>query len=120
MNLVERNEGKKIQHEVDGTKITFDDMLTIDLKRYQKEEERVIDISLDEDDILQMGLGKWYIANIVIPPKEYEFIENENEVDDEGNPVLTKVAKPLDMGKVTLTLWALPYNYGYYSLEGGF
>lgn len=118
MTIVERNEGLKIPYEVNGTKITFDDMLTIDLKRYQKEEERVVDISLDEDEILQMGLGKWYIANLVIPPKEYEFVESGS--DEEGNPVLNKVAKPLDMDKVTLTLWALPYNYGYYSLEGGF
>lgn len=100
MNIVEKNEGRKILYSVSGTRITFDDMLTIDLKRYQKDEEKNIDISLNDDDMLQMGLGKWYVANILIPPKEYE-------VDLEG--VVTE--KPLDMGRVTLTLWELPFNY---------
>jgi hypothetical protein len=109
MNIVEQNEGKKIPYLVNGTKITFDDMLTIDLKRYQKDEEKVIDISLDEDDILKMGLGRWYVANIILPPKEYEFtIKDDEEV---------KVDKPLDMNKVSLTLWALPFNYEF--LKGG-
>lgn len=104
MNIVEKNEGRKILYSVNGTKITFDDMLTIDLKRYQKDEEKNIDISLNDDDMLQMGLGKWYVANILIPSKEYE-------VDLEG--VATE--KSLDMDKVTLTLWELPFNY----IEGG-
>lgn len=104
MNIVEKNEGRKILYSVSGTRITFDDMLTIDLKRYQKDEEKNIDISLNDDDMLQMGLGKWYVANILIPPKEYE-------VNSEG----VSIEKPLDMGRVTLTLWELPFNY----IEGG-
>ena len=114
MNIIEKNEGVKIPYEIKGTKITFDDMLTIDLKRYQKNEERVIDISLDSEDILQMGLGRWYVANIAIPPKEYEFIESEVN----GEKELIQIEKTLDMEKVSLTLWALPHNYGIYSLGG--
>ena len=117
MRIIDINEGTKIPYEVNGTKITFDSMLTIDLSRYQKEEERVIDISLNDDDMLQMGLGKWYIANISLPPKEYELVENGT--DENESVVYNKTSKILDMDKVTLTLWSLPYNYGY-SLEGGF
>lgn len=119
MIIIEKNVNKKIPYEVNGTKITFDDMLTIDLKRYQKDEERVIDISLDEDDILQMGLGKWYIANIIIPPREYEFVNNSIDTLDEKEESIDKISKPLDMEKVILTLWALPNDYGIYS-EGDF
>lgn len=111
MKIININEGEKIPYEVNGTKITFDSMVTIDLSRYQKEEERIIDISLNDDNMLQMGLGKWYIANILIPPKEYELVENGTDEND--SIVYNKISKVLDMDKVTLTLWALPYNYGY-------
>jgi len=103
MNIVEKNEGRKIDIVVKDTKITFDEMLTIDLKRYQKDEERIIDLSLDNDDNLQMGLGRWYVANVIIPPKEYDFVQGEEELE--------RIEKPLDMEKVSLILWALPSNY---------
>jgi hypothetical protein len=103
MNIVEKNEGTKIHVTINGTKVTFDDMLSIDLKRYQKDEERVIDLSLDNDDNLQMGLGKWYVANIIIPPKEYDYVQDAETFE--------RVEKPLDMEKVSLVLWALPTNY---------
>lgn len=115
MKIININEGTKIPYEVNGTRITFDSMLTIDLSRYQKEEERVIDISLNDDDMLQMGLGKWYIANISLPPKEYELVENGTEKNE--SVIYKRVSKGLDMDKVTLTLWSLPYNY---DIEGGF
>ena len=114
MKIIDINEGTKIPYEVNGTRITFDSMLTIDLSRYQKEEERVIDISLN-DDMLQMGLGKWYIANISLPPKEYELVENGT--DENESIIYNRVPKKLEMDKVTLTLWTLPYNY---DIEGGF
>lgn len=109
MNIVEQNEGKKIPCRIDGTKIILDEMLSFDLKRYQKDNEEVVNICL-KNDILQMGLGDWYVANIVIPPKKYELVDS-GEKDEEGNVKYERVAKPLNMDEVTLILWALPYNY---------
>lgn len=116
MIIVEKNEGEKIPYVVEGTKLTLNDMLTIDLRKYQRDEERIIDISLDENDILQMGLGRWYIANIIIPPKTYKMVDTGTK-DDKENEIYERVAEPLNMDEVTLILWALPYNYS--NLTGG-
>jgi hypothetical protein len=114
MRVIEKNEGKKIPYEVIGTKVIFDDMLMVDLARYQKDEEMVIDICIDNNDILSMGLTGWYVANVVIPPKQYDLVENG--VDENNNPRYDRVTKPLNMDEVTLYLWTLPQNYGFFSL----
>lgn len=111
MFIVEKNEGKKIPYIINGSRISLNDMLTIDLKKYQKDEERVIDISLNDDEMLQMGLGKWYIANISIPPKEYELIKVESTSGEDDEVKYDKKEIALDMEKVTLTLWAVPTNF---------
>lgn len=119
MKVQEKNEGKKISYTVNGTKISLDDMLTIDLKRYQKTEEHIVDISLDQNDVLQMGLGCWYVANIILPPKEYDDVEEEipegqysgMSGTEESKTRIVRVEKPLNMDNVTLVLWALPINY---------
>jgi len=115
MHIIEKNEGKKIPCRVDGTKIILDEMLSFDLKRYQKDNEEVVNICL-KNDILQMGLGDWYVANIVIPARKYNLIDS-GEKDQEGNIKYERVAQSLNMGEVTLILWALPYNY---SVGGAF
>ena len=38
MIIVEKNEGTKIDYTVSGTRITFDDELTLKLQKLQKEE----------------------------------------------------------------------------------
>lgn len=114
MRIVEKNEGAKIPYKIEETKIILDEMLSIDLKRYQNDEEKVINISL-KNDILQMGLGDWYVANIIIPAKKYELIDAGK--DEKGDQKYERVSTPLNMDEVTLILWALPANYNY--LLGG-
>lgn len=110
MNIIKKGEGGKVFFTTLGTKIIFDDMLMIDLGRYQRDEEIVVDISLNDNDMLQMGLGKWYVANVVIPGKSYAMVESE-EKDENGNNTERRVAESLNMADVTLYLWDLPVNY---------
>jgi len=100
MNIVEINEGVKIGYEVNGTSICFDDDLTINLAKRQKDWPVHIDVCSDNDGSLVIGAesGRYYIAQIDIP--EIEYIET-------GNEEITLEAKSLDMEKVILTLWAL-------------
>lgn len=111
MRIVEKNEGKKIPYRAEGTKLILDEMLSFDLSRYQKDEERVLDFSLNQDLELQMGLKNWYVANLIIPARKYELVEIGKDEKDE--PKYERVAKPLNMEEVTLILWALPANYNY-------
>lgn len=104
MIIIEKNEGTKIDYEVNGTKITFDDELTLKLSKLQKDDLVHKDICYDAEGDLCIGLkeGKYYVAEIDIPPTEYEEIEPEGEDD---SPSLEPL--PLDMDKVTLTLWSI-------------
>ena len=72
----------------------------------------------DDEGALVIGAksGSYYVAQIDIPEREYEETGKEVEiVDDEQTDgqqteTIARTAKPLDMDKVTLTLWAL-VNY---------
>lgn len=100
MIIVEKNEGPKIEYEVTGKKICFDDDLTINLAKREEDWPVHIDICSDRDGDLVIGTaaGRAYVAEIDIPAREYTPGEGE---EDPPTPV------PLDMDKVTLTLWAI-------------
>lgn len=101
MIIVEKNKGTKIPYEEFGTKVCFDDDLTINLAKRVEDDPVHIDICFDEDDALVIGAaaGRLYVAEIDIPARTYH---EEGEGEEK-----TLVADPLDMAKVTLTLWAI-------------
>lgn len=92
MIIKEINEGTKVAYEVIGNKILFgDDELMLNLSKYERDQQVIINICNDDDGILIAGLSKYFVANIIIPAKEYVGGE----------------ALPFDMDKVELDLWAL-------------
>lgn len=102
MIIINKNEGPKIEYEVIGKKICFDDDLTINLAKREEDDPVHIDVCFDADGDLVIGAaaGRAYVAEIDIPARSY------TEEDGEGDePTLAPV--PLDMDKVTLTLWAI-------------
>lgn len=108
MIVIEKNEGAKIPYDVTGTKVCFDDDLTINLAKREEDDPVHIDVCHDEDGALVIGAaaGRTYVAEIDIPAREY--VEKETgETDPDGKPVVVREALPLDMDKVTLTLWAI-------------
>ena len=117
MIVVERNQGEKIPYRVSGRKICFDDDLTINLAKRQQDDPVHVDICYDRDGELVIGAsaGRKYVAEIDLPAKEYETVESDT--DDEagsgdGNGGMQSesgetAAKPLDMNKVELALWAI-------------
>ena len=101
MIIIHKNEGQKIEYDVTGKKICFDDDLTINLAKREEDDPVHIDVCYDEDGDLVIGAaaGRAYVAQIDIPARSY--IE-QGEGEDQ-----TLVPVPLDMDKVTLTLWAI-------------
>jgi hypothetical protein len=101
MIIIEKNEGTKIPYSVSGTKVTFNDDLTINLASREQDWPVHIDICYDEDRALVIGAaaGRAYVAEIDIPARQY----TEEEVDGETQ----RVPVPLDMDTVTLTLWSI-------------
>lgn len=104
MIVIEKNVGTKIDYEVTGQKICFDDDLTINLKKREEDWAVHIDVCFDADGNLVVGTaaGRAYVAEIDIPAREYIYPEPvEGEDPEPPTPV------PLDMDKVTLSLWAV-------------
>lgn len=112
MKVVEKNEGTKIDYSLRGTKLNFaDGELTLDLARYQRDDEVTKDIMVDSEGYLTTGRGRYYIAQIEIPAREYdEEVETvTEEVDGETveRETVTRTPKPLDTDKVTLYLFSI-------------
>ena len=70
MIIVEKNPGQKIDYEVNKTKITFDDDLTLNLAKREEDYAVHIDVCFDEDGALCIGAaaGRSYVAQIDAPP----------------------------------------------------
>jgi autotransporter translocation and assembly factor TamB len=108
MIIVEKNEGTKIDYEVQDTatkkKITFDDDLTINLAKREEDWAVHIDVCFDEDKNLVLGTaaGRAYVAEIDIPAREYT-----EEPDPEDPEQIIRTPVPLDLDKVTLSLWSI-------------
>ena len=101
MIIINKNEGPKIEYEVTGKKICFDDDLTINLAKREEDDPVHIDVCYDADGDLVIGAaaGRAYVSQIDIPARSYT---------EEGEGEETAlVPVPLDMDKVTLTLWAI-------------
>ena len=61
-------------------------------------------------ETIREGLGAWYVAVIVIPPRQYDLVEGEEgEGSEEGGGIL--VPRELDVTKVEVRLYALPAAY---------
>ena len=101
MIIINKNEGPKIPYEVSGTRVCFDDDLTLNLSKRLEDWPVHIDICYDADRELVIGAaaGRSYVAEIDIPAREYE-------ITGEGDEQ-TITPLPLDMDNVTLTLWAI-------------
>lgn len=108
--VIEKNQGEKIAYSVSGNKITFgDDEFTLNLAKYERDDNARIDICRDRYGNLVTGvipgIAENYAAQIDIPAREYDYIADG--VDDNGNPREVPVPIPFSIDKCTLTLWAL-------------
>lgn len=109
LKVVEKNEGKKIGYELDGSTLWIGDAIAMKLQRLQTDDIVKKDICADKDGNLVFGLGENYVAQVEIPPKEYDFISGA--ADNEGNPTSERVQKDFDLSKCTLTLWSIEEVY---------
>lgn len=116
VQVVEINEGKKIEWKQNGYQLSFrDEDLAIRCDTRQRDYPIQIDISLDDNGNLITGVGNYYVAQILIPAIKYEYVEVEDDDEEReskqntmnGDDKTERVALPLDMSDVVLTLWAV-------------
>ena len=108
MQIIEKNEGKKIAFEENGTMVFLGDYeLMLNASKYQRDWPVHIDVCSNRDNQLAMGTGAglYYVAQLDIPAAKYtEPPEVEPELGTEGeSPELI----PIDMSNVILTLWSI-------------
>lgn len=108
--VIDKNKGVKIPYSIGiGTnKISFDDELTLNLEKYERDYDNHIDICRDRNGNLVTGvipgIAERYIAQIDIPAREYEQpyrLSGDEEDETSSTPV------PFNISKCILTLWAL-------------
>ena len=110
VQIVEKNEGRKIPMKQKAYKLTFgDDDLSIRCDTRQKEYPVHIDIFADEDGNLTMGKGRDYVAQIDIPAYSYPDATEESagESGEPGEGGGSPEPLPLDMALVVVTLWSV-------------
>ena len=111
ITVVEINEGTKIAWKQSTTKLTFgDDELMVNCAAYQRDWPVHLDICGDENGnlVIGTGTGRYYVAQVDIPAREYaepEPVEAVAGADAQQSTEAEPV--PLDMADVTLTLWAI-------------
>ncbi|WP_018749866.1 hypothetical protein [Paenibacillus sanguinis] len=110
MIISEVSQGQKAPYSVLGTALTVG-TVTIDLQERQQSIQNVINICLDNQlQTMGVGLGAWYVATVIIPPRQRQLIPT-GELDEEEKEVMTEIELPLDMNRVELRLWGLPEEY---------
>jgi len=112
MNIIEVNKGEKIPFVVDGNKITFDDALTLNVARMERDFDVCIDICIDKYGMVTTGLGVTYAAQVEIPARQYveKVEENPDYNPDDSTSKETIVSMepvPFSMDNVTLKLYAI-------------
>lgn len=109
MIIIEKNEGEKIDYTTKTNRVTFDDELTLNLERYERDDQNHIDVCRDKFGNLVCGVipgvAETYVAQIDIPAREYDFVADG--LDENGDPKEVPMPILFDIEKCTLTLWAL-------------
>ena len=87
-----------------GNTVVFrDGELSLDLSKYERDFEVKIDITENGYNQLQVGLSKKYVAQIVIPEREYKDVPYE-KANDEGvmETLIEKVVQPFNITKTKI------------------
>ncbi len=112
MNVIEVTQGEKIPYSVAKTKVTFDDELTLNLAKLERDFDVSVDVCIDKFGMLTTGLGVKYAAQIEIPARQYNKLETDNpdyDPEDEMSQKTITTLEPVQfsMDNVTLRLYAI-------------
>ena len=107
IKVVEKMPGNHIQYEVKGKKIIFgDDELSVNLASRERDFEVSLDICIDSENGVVIGTGgraQKYAAQIIIPARRYDVIEDG--VDENEEPREVPIPIDFDVTLCTIILW---------------
>lgn len=106
--------GEKIPFEINGNKVTFDDELTLNLSRYERDDPAHIDVCRDKFGNLVTGVipgvAESYVAQLDIPAREYVEVPDPDYTpasEDDGEEHTKPEPVPFNLDKCTMTLFTL-------------
>lgn len=109
IKVVEKTPGQHIEYATTTKKITFgDDELSINLAAKERDYEVSMDICIDADGGIVIGTGgraQKYAAQVIIPARRYDVIEDGEDENGEHREVPVPIE--FDMSLCTLILWGL-------------
>lgn len=123
VQVLEKNKGAKIAFSQKDVKLVFgDDDLAIRCDTRQRDYPVHVDVCADDDGNLILGAGRYYVAQVDIPPAVY--VETEIEADETaeqtevtgpdepengaiGMQSVQRERQPIDMSEVVVTLWSV-------------
>lgn len=118
IKVVEKTKGEKIPYVVNSKHvINFDDELSLNLPKYERDYGVLLDVCKDSYGMLVMGRGVSYVAQVEIPERQYIEKEVDNPDYDPEDPMSNEKTTerepvPFDITKCTLYLWGLdPIGY---------
>jgi hypothetical protein len=80
----------------------------VDLAAKQADTQVIVDITRRHGQFTEgiAGQGSSYVANIILPPKEYEEVDT-GETEEDGRPKVERRVLALDTNRVVVKLWKL-------------
>ena len=108
MKIIQKTGGPKIAHTIRGNKITFgDDELTLNLERWERDEDNHIDLCRDKFGNLIMGViagrAEAYLAQIFIPARRFEYKEAPGARGPEGMTAFAAAGADMAAGAADVT-----------------
>ncbi|CAK7059436.1 MAG: hypothetical protein EUB_03422 [Eubacterium sp.] len=111
MQIIEKNEGTKIEWEEIKNKVFFNDEIMVDVSKRERDYPVNVDICMDKDRNLVIGAaaGLFYVAQIEVPAAQYVYPEPVAvQSDDAGMAEQRPPEKiPFSMDNVKMTLWSM-------------
>lgn len=105
MRMQTRGAGPHPDVSVSGSVVTVGEV-AVNCEERQDDSAVLIDLRQDRGGPVTEGGAGRQVASVYIPPRRYEEVET-GETDDEGNPVVSREAVPLDCDQVLVTLWTI-------------
>jgi hypothetical protein len=95
-------------YSLEGSVLTVAGQI-IDLAGRQTDVVATVDLTVDLNGVVADGLSGSYVASLVIPPRQYHFVDS-GELDLDNQPVMSRQVLPLDVTAVQLFLWPVKNN----------
>jgi hypothetical protein len=105
MQITKLKNAETIAVAADGDTLLIGEM-PIDVAARRTDLPVTIDISMTRGGVLTETNGDQHVATVVIPQIQYRLVAT-GEMDENDQPVYERVAQPLNMAAISVTLWPL-------------